>query len=185
MLRQIQYFQAVVKNNSFSRAAEECHISQSAISQQVQALERELGFILLDRKNRTFTLTPAGAYFYQKSLILVDDYERICREAGRIAHGKNAALRVGCLRSYSGREFYRAVQQFSMEYPAVNLDIQQGNHEELYRMLQEEQVNLALNDQRRAFSDAFVNLILTTAPALRSCLPAALWPVCSRSNHLS
>ena len=75
MLRQIQYFQAVVKNNSFSRAAEECHISQSAISQQVQALERELGFILLDRKNRTFTLTPAGAYFYQKSLILVDDYE--------------------------------------------------------------------------------------------------------------
>ena len=61
MLRQIQYFQAVVKNNSFSRAAEECHISQSAISQQVQALERELGFILLDRKNRTFTLTPAGA----------------------------------------------------------------------------------------------------------------------------
>ena len=165
MLRQIQYFQAVVKNNSFSRAAEECHISQSAISQQVQALERELGFLLLDRKNRTFTLTPAGAYFYQKSLILVDDYERICREAGRIAHGKNAALRVGCLRSYSGREFYRAVQQFSMEYPAVNLDIQQGNHEELYRMLQEEQADLALNDQRRAFSDAFVNLILTTAPS--------------------
>ena len=72
-----------------------------------------------------------------------------------------------------------------MEYPAVNLDVQQGNHEELYRMLQEEQVNLALNDQRRAFSDAFVNLILTTVAALRSCLPAALWPVCSRSNHLS
>ena len=73
MLRQIQYFQAVVRNNSFSRAAEECHISQSAISQQVQALERELGFLLLERKNRTFSLTPAGAYFYQKSLILVAD----------------------------------------------------------------------------------------------------------------
>lgn len=163
MLRQIQYFQSVVRNNSFSRAAEECHISQSAISQQVQALERELGFLLLERKNRTFTLTPAGAYFYQKSLILVADYQRICREAGRIAHGKNAALRVGCLRSYSGREFYRAVQQFAQQYPDVSLDIRQGNHEELYRMLQEEQVDLALNDQRRAFSDAFVNLILTTA----------------------
>lgn len=105
MLRQIQYFQAVVRNNSFSEAAEECHISQSAISQQVQALERELGFRLLERKNRRFTLTPAGEYFYQKSLILVADYERICRESARIAHGKNASLRVGCLRSYSGREF--------------------------------------------------------------------------------
>ena len=43
MLRQIQCFQAVVRNNSFSEAAEECHISQSAISQQIKALEQELG----------------------------------------------------------------------------------------------------------------------------------------------
>ena len=54
MIRQIKYFQAVVQNNSFSEAAEECHISQSAISQQVQALERELGFSLLERRNRKF-----------------------------------------------------------------------------------------------------------------------------------
>ena len=60
MLRQIQYFQAVVRCHSFSEAAEECHISQSAISQQVKALENELGFALLERKNRSFTLTPAG-----------------------------------------------------------------------------------------------------------------------------
>lgn len=63
MLRQIQYFQAVVRHNSFSEAAEECHISQSAISQQVKALEQELGFQLLERHNRSFTLTSAGAYF--------------------------------------------------------------------------------------------------------------------------
>ena len=42
MLRQIRYFQSVVRNNSFSEAAEECHISQSAISQQIKALEQEL-----------------------------------------------------------------------------------------------------------------------------------------------
>ena len=51
MLRQIKYFQAVVRHNSFSEAAYECNISQSAISQQIQALERELGFLLLERKN--------------------------------------------------------------------------------------------------------------------------------------
>ena len=72
MIRQIRYFQAVVRNNSFSEAAEECHISQSAISQQIQALERELGFELLERKNRKFILTPAGEYFYKKSLVLND-----------------------------------------------------------------------------------------------------------------
>lgn len=76
MLRQIKYFQAVVRNNSFSQAAEECHISQSAISQQIKALEAELGFPLLERKNRRFVLTPAGEHFYKKSLILVADYQQ-------------------------------------------------------------------------------------------------------------
>ena len=66
MLKQIKYFQSVVKNNSFSVAAEECFISQSAISQQIQSLERELGVMLLQRENRKFTLTPAGEYFYKK-----------------------------------------------------------------------------------------------------------------------
>ncbi len=95
LFRQIKYFQSVVRNNSFSEAAEECYISQSAISQQIQALERELGFQLLERKNRTFTLTSAGEHFYKKSLILIADYERICSECARIAHGAAAALRIG------------------------------------------------------------------------------------------
>ena len=68
MLKQLKYFQSVVRLNSFSEPAAENFISQSAISQQVQALERELGFRLLERKKRTFTLTPAGEYFYQKKL---------------------------------------------------------------------------------------------------------------------
>ena len=81
MIKQIQYFQAVVRCKSFTEAAEECFISQSAISQQVQALERELGFNLLERKNRKFSLTPAGEHFYKKSLVLIADYERMCQEA--------------------------------------------------------------------------------------------------------
>ena len=68
MLKQARYFQTVVRCGSFSKAAEECFISQSAISQQVQALEKELGVELLHREGRRFSLTPAGELFYQKSL---------------------------------------------------------------------------------------------------------------------
>ena len=50
MIRQIRYFQSIVHNNSFLEAAQECHISQSAISQQIQALERELGFADYERQ---------------------------------------------------------------------------------------------------------------------------------------
>lgn len=163
MIRQIKYFQAVIRNNSFSKAAEERHISQSAISQQIQALERELGFQLLERHHRTFTPTPAGEYFYQKSLILTADYERICSEASRMAHVGDAVLKIGYLRDYTGQEFHRALLEFSAKYPDVSVEIEYGNHEELYRLLRTGEADLVLNDQRRAFSDEYVNLVLTTS----------------------
>lgn len=163
MLRQIRYFQAVVRNHSFSRAAEECHISQSAISQQLRALEEELGFALLNRRNRTFTLTPAGEYFYQKSLILVEDYDRVCREAQKIARGGRGRLRLGFLRGYMGTAFERAVEGFARAYPEVELEITGGTHEELFALLQTDGLDLTLNDQRRAFSEAYVNLLLVRA----------------------
>ncbi|MGM9961009.1 MAG: LysR family transcriptional regulator [Allobaculum sp.] len=162
MLKPIRYFQSVVRNNSFSLAADECHISQSAISQQIQTLERELGFLLFERKNRKFTLTPAGEHFYKKSVILVADYERIVQESKRIATENQATLSIGFLRSYGGEEFHRALEEFSTRYPDVTLKIQYGNHEELYEMMKNESVDLIFNDQRRAFSDQYVNLILTT-----------------------
>ena len=160
MIRQLKYFQAVVRNNSFSEAAEECHISQSAISQQVQALERELGIDLLERKNRKFTITPAGEYVYKKSLVLIADYERMCREAARLSNADKATLRIGYLRCYSGQEFHLALEEFSAKYPDVLVKIEYGNHEELFQLLCTEGVDLVLNDQRRAFSDEYVNLVL-------------------------
>ena len=162
MIRQIKYFQSVVRNNSFSEAAEECHISQSAISQQLQALERELGFQLLERKNRKFSLTPAGEHFYQKSIILVADYEQLCRETAKIARDDKAVLHVGYLRSYNGGEFHQALEEFARKYPEVTVQIEHGNHEELYHLLISGQIDIAFNDQRRKFFDAYVNLILET-----------------------
>ena len=63
LLRQIEYLQAVIENGNFYLAAEKCHVSQSAISQQIKKLETELGIKLLERHNRTFSLTPAGNIF--------------------------------------------------------------------------------------------------------------------------
>lgn len=163
MLRQIKYFQAVVRNNSFSEAAAECHISQSAISQQIKALEQDLGFSLLERKNRKFTLTPAGEHFYKKSLVLVADYEQMCRDAAKIARGEAAVLKIGYLRSYNSPELHQALDEFSAKYPDISIELLYGNHEELFTLLRTGGADLVLNDQRRAFSDAYVNLILATS----------------------
>lgn len=160
MLRQIKYFQAIVRNNSFSEAAEECHISQSAISQQIKTLETELGFPLLERKNRKFALTPAGEHFYKKSLVLVADFEQMCHECSKIARGDAAVLKIGYLRSYNSPEFRQALEEFSAKHPGISVQLLYGNHEELFTLLRTGGADLVLNDQRRAFSDEYVNLIL-------------------------
>ena len=64
LLKQMKYFITIVDCHSFTEAAELCYISQSAISQQMKALENELGVELFKRNNRQFTLTLAGEYFY-------------------------------------------------------------------------------------------------------------------------
>lgn len=125
LLRQLNYFIAVVETGSFTRAAERCFISQSAVSQQIQALERELGV-----------------------------------ELGRTAP---LGLRVGCLRGYSGLEFQLAVAEFTRDHPEVPVEVLNGSHEDLYDALRLGRADVVLNDQRRAFSDAYVNQILTTS----------------------
>ena len=157
LLRQMKYFIAVVECNSFTEAAEQMFISQSAISQQIQALEKELGVTLIRRENRKFSLTPAGEYFYRHSKGLLDEAEHLRHETIRLGQDHELKLRIGYLRCYSGQELHQAVAEFSETYPEVSIDIVNGTHEELYDLLRFGGVDLALSDQRRAFSDEYVN----------------------------
>lgn len=160
LLRQIQHFQTIVKKNSFTEAAELCHISQSGISQSIKSLEEELGVKLFIRKNRKFALTKAGEHFYKKSLVIVADLEQLCRETVRINRKDETVLALGVLATYSGDEFNRAIASFSAMYPAVEITVVSGNHEDLYDGLRLGKLDLVLNDQRRAFSDRYENLVL-------------------------
>ena len=160
LLRQIEYFQAVIECGNFYLAAEECHVSQSAISQQINKLESELGIKLLDRHNRTFSLTPAGEHFYRKSLVITGDLKQLIRETKRIGDNNNYALKIGYYKGYHGNELSEAVALFSEKYPTVDVQITVGSHEELYHAMENGSIDLALSDQRRAFSDAYNNEIL-------------------------
>ena len=160
MFKQIRYFQSVVRLKSFTAAADENFISQSAISQQVKALEDELGVPLLERKKRSFTLTPQGEFFYKKSLVLMADYDKILRDLQRISGNKSLLLKVGLLKGYSGKEFNSAVSEFTANYPDVNVEVTHGNHDTLYDLLRKGELDVVLNDQRRAFSDEYINIVL-------------------------
>ena len=163
LLRQIKYLQSVIENGNFYLAAEQCHVSQSAISQQIKKLEDELGVKLLERHNRTFSLTPAGEHFYRKSLIISGDLKQLVRETKRIADNDNAVLRIGYYKGYHGNELSEAIAAFSEKYPTVAVKIVVGSHEELYHAMEDGSVDLAINDQRRGKPDLYRTLLQKSA----------------------
>lgn len=156
----MKYFVSIVECNSFTEAAEQCYISQSAISQQMQTLEKELGVKLIHRDNRKFNVTSAGEHFYRHCKGILDEVDALCRETISLGQENGLRLRVGYLRCYGGQELHQVIANFSTLYPDVPVSIVNGTHEELYDLLRFGGVDLVLNDQRRAFSDEYENYAL-------------------------
>lgn len=164
MFNQIQYFISVVKNHNFTKAAEECHISQPAISQQVKELEETLGVELLERKGRSFKVTAAGQYFYQHGQDIIKETDALINQTKEIGNRKKQpyVLRAGYLRNFGTQEFLEAVAKFSKAYPDVQVKITSSGHEHLYDLLRNDQIDFAFSDLRRAPSNTYVNDFLTS-----------------------
>ena len=176
LFRQMKYFIAVVEARSFTEASYALEISQSAVSQQIKALEEDLGVPLLVRQNRTFSLTPAGEYFYRHGKELLQEIEAFQKETRRLGEDQELQLRLGYLNNYCGSELYETIAAFSSLYPEVTIHIFNGTHEDLYEQLRSKKADMVLNDQRRAFSDTYENDIVTTG---------VLYAEISRQNPLS
>ena len=91
----MKYFIAIVEYQSFTKASEECYISQSAISQQMKALENELGATLFVRDGRHVKVTQAGQYLYEQGKLLLEDIEHIKQETIRISNQSHLSLTIG------------------------------------------------------------------------------------------
>lgn len=166
MLKQVKYFLAVAGCGSFTEAAEQCFISQSAISQQISALEEDLGVQLIKREKRKISLTAAGEYLYQNGSALLEKAEELRRETRRIGQDSELRLRIGYLLGYEGKELQETIYQFAEDYPEVVLSVAKYSHEDLFKLISNHELDLVLSYQRRAFSDEYENFHLRYIPCL-------------------
>ena len=143
-LRHIRYFLAVADEGSFTRAAERLGIAQPPLSQQIRALEQELGVLLFRRVPRGAVLSDAGQAFYREVQGLPLQVDLATREAQFAARGETGALRVG----FTGAAgLYPVVQdglrRFRRQYPQVELSLEEANTSLLIRRLEERVLDVA------------------------------------------
>lgn len=133
-VNQLQYFESVARNLSFTKAAEECHVAQPAISQQIHALEQELGFALLVRSTKGVGLTEAGRTYYHEVAGVLGALDRAARRARAIAEGKAGTLSVGITNS-GQTAILGVLKEFAAEYPAVIIELRRTHAIDQYSQL--------------------------------------------------
>jgi len=124
-LRHLRYFVGVGEEQHFGRAAERLHVAQPALSRQIQDLERELGFRLLDRLPRGVRLNAAGQLFLVDARRILADVEEAKLRAERIAHGRAGTLRIGIATALSWRGLVvDCLHEFRRDHPDAELVLQ-------------------------------------------------------------
>jgi len=122
-LRHIRSFLSLAKTLNFSRTAEIVHLSQPALSLQIQALEDELGIKLFERDRRKTVLTPAGAAFQREAIGGLTQLEQGIQNARLAAQGKVGVVRLGFVSTAGTYLIPKLINQYREKNPLVEFSL--------------------------------------------------------------
>jgi DNA-binding transcriptional LysR family regulator len=123
-LRQLKYFIAVAEELNFTRAAKRVHVSQPPLSRQIRQLERDLGFVLLERTQHRVALTDAGRAFYEQVKRALEFIEGARRAAALTASGEVGQLAIGFGGSAAYSFLPHVLRSFKTKFPLVHLTLE-------------------------------------------------------------
>jgi DNA-binding transcriptional LysR family regulator len=143
-VRRLRVLQEVVTRGSFSAAAESLHLSQSAVSQQIAALEREVGIPLLQRTSEGPKLTAAGEALMSHGDAVMCRLEEAERELAQIAGLEGGRLRVASFPTASATLMTKALSIFRGRFPNVELHFSEDEPEDSFPGLKRGDFDLAV-----------------------------------------
>lgn len=143
-LRHLRYFVAVAEEGHVTRAAERLGIQQPPLSQQIQALERELDAQLFRRKPRGVELTPAGRALLEEARAILARADAAILATRRAAHGETGRIGIGFTSSASFHPFLpRAIRAFREAHPGIALALEESGTTELVAALRMQTIDAA------------------------------------------
>jgi molybdate transport repressor ModE-like protein len=152
-IRELRAFTAVADEGSVSAAGRKLHLSQSAVSQTIQSLERQLGVQLLNRGAGGVTLTGAGAVLLREARTLIAQHDRALAAVSGQGTAGSAPLRVGVPLEFPADLLPRALAEVDASFPQCQVDIRHASTSAQLSALEAGELDLALVRERPADPD--------------------------------
>lgn len=118
-INQLKYFIAVAEQHSFTKAATQYYLTQTAITQQIHSLEATIGTELFDRSTRPISLTPAGTVFLNEARAIIDRIDSAVLHAQEASTGLGGTLRIGYTKGYERSNLSDKLRSFHRSYPNI------------------------------------------------------------------
>ena len=147
--RQLRAFSVLARTGSFTRTAQELHLTQSAISHAIKALERDMGCRLLDRMGKTAVLTQAGEQLLVRVERILEEMSSARAELGRLGKWGSSRLRIGASTTACQYVLPGVLREFKESFPQCAISIQPGDTPENIEALRAHQIDLAVNLEPR------------------------------------
>lgn len=141
---QLETFLAVARSESFTKAAPLVYLSQSAVSRQIQELERSLGVPLFERLGKQVSLTDAGRMLLDDAPQLLQQAKDVKERLGDVGEGISGELRIGATVTAANTFIPDVLAQFRRRHPAVKLSLMPGPSEILTRRLRRNEIDVAV-----------------------------------------
>lgn len=143
-LRQLEYFCAVARTGSFTKAADELGIAQPSLSEQIARLEHGFGEALFERLSRRIELTPLGEAILGKAQALLEDAAALPDHFERARKGVHGTLRVGAIPTILPYFLAPLLKGFTERYRDVELHVREGTTAELVEHVREGMMDVAV-----------------------------------------
>jgi DNA-binding transcriptional LysR family regulator len=143
-LRHMRTFAAVAERGNFTRAADDLHIAQQAVSQQIKALERALGVTLLRRSSRRVELTAEGAVFLADCRRVLAAADRAARRTRAAARGEAGTLRLAYTLTTVWDTIPKLLTRLAATHPQVKIESREVLGADIPELLLAERYDLAL-----------------------------------------
>lgn len=141
---QLACFLMVAETLNFAMAAERLHVTQPAVTQQIRALEDELGFRLFNRTTRTVELTQAGRFFINDAKSVLDTLERAKKRGGESFEDARVPLRIGCHAHHEIGLFPALLRELRQSFPEIYPIFRVVPFRNLYQQLIEDDLDVVV-----------------------------------------